>query len=299
VSAAAPASERARAERVLALRLCAPAVGVMVLVAGWPIAHALWLSLQRYDLRFPEARRFVGLTNYADVLSSRLWWEDFATTLLLTAVSVSLELLLGMGLALVMHRTLVARRLVRACVLIPYGIVTVVAALAWRYAFEPSTGFVNAWLGSDRAWFAARWSALAVIVLAEVWKTTPFVSLLLLAGLTLVPEDLHRAARVDGASAGQRFLRITLPLMKPTLAVALLFRSVDAFRIFDSVYLMTRGSAGTETVSILGYQQLLVRLNLGIGSAISVLVFLSVIAIAVLCVKGFGISLGRRRESEA
>jgi multiple sugar transport system permease protein len=135
-----------------------------------------------------------------------------------------------------------------------------------------------------------------VIVLAEVWKTTPFVALLLLAGLTLVPEDLHRAARVDGASAWQRFVRITLPLLRPTILVALLFRTVDAFRIFDSVFVMTRGSVGTETVSILGYQQLLNRLNLGIGSAVSVLVFLCVVAIAALYVVGLGAPLGREEE---
>jgi trehalose/maltose transport system permease protein len=287
----------AATERRLAFRLCAPAVLLMAAVTGWPMAYALWLSVQRYDLRFPEAHRFVGLANYVDVLSSPLWWSDLLTTLLLTVVSVALELALGLALALCMHRALVARRLVRASVLVPYGIVTVVAALAWRFAFEPSTGFVNGWLGSEHAWFGARWSALTVIVAAEVWKTTPFLSLLLLAGLTLVPEDLERAARMDGASAWQAFSRVTLPLMKPTIAVALLFRSVDAFRIFDSVFVMTRGSAGTETVSILGYQQLLGRLNLGIGSAISVLIFGLALGIAGLWIRGFGLSLTRDAEA--
>jgi multiple sugar transport system permease protein len=278
---------RARAERRLALWLCAPAVAVMALVAVWPIATSLWLSLQRHDLRFPAERHFIGLANYADVLGSELWWSDLATTVLLTLVSVGCELVLGMGMALVMHRALFARRSVRASVLVPYAIVTVVAALAWRHAFDPSIGFVNGWVGSERAWLSSRWSALVVILAAEVWKTTPMMALLLLAGLALVPEDVERAARIDGANAWQRFFRITLPIMKPALVVALLFRSVDAFRIFDSVYVMTRGSLGTETVSILAFTQLFGRLNLGIGSAVAVSIFLCVAALALAILRGF------------
>jgi multiple sugar transport system permease protein len=285
--------ERAADERRLALWLCAPALVVLCLVAVWPIAYSVWLSLQRYDLRFPDQRGFVGLANYADVLGSELWWSDLATTLLLTLASVGCELVLGMGLALVMHRALFARRIVRASVLVPYAIVTVVAALAWRHAFDPSIGFVNSWLGSERAWLSARSSALMVILAAEVWKTTPFMALLLLAGLTLVPENVERAARIDGASAWQRFFRVTLPIMKPTLVVALLFRSVDAFRIFDSVYVMTRGSMGTETVSILAYTQLLGRLNLGIGSAVAVLIFLCVAVLALAILRGFAAAPAR------
>ncbi len=284
-------SARARAERALGLWLCAPAVLAMALVTVWPLARSAWLSLHRYDLRFPEDRRFVGLANYVDVLGSELWWTDLATTLLLTGASVACELVLGMGLALVMHRAIFARRAVRASVLVPYAIVTVVAALAWRHAFDPTVGFVNAWLGSERAWLSARASALVVILAAEVWKTTPFMALLLLAGLALVPEDLERAARIDGANARQRFFRVTLPIMKPTLVVALLFRSVDAFRIFDSVYVMTRGSMGTETVSILAHAQLLGRLNLGIGSAVAFLIFLCVAALAFAILRGFGAPL--------
>jgi multiple sugar transport system permease protein len=275
--------------------LCAPAVTVMLLVTAYPIVYAIVLSLQRYDLRFPDAAEFVGLRNYVDVLASPLWWQAFRTTLLITAVSVVFELVLGMALALVMHRAIFARRTVRASVLIPYGIVTVVGALAWRFAFDPTTGFVNALLNSDRAWLTERFSSLVVIVATEVWKTTPFMALLLLAGLTLVPEDLLRAAKVDGATAWQRFRHITLPLMKPAILVALLFRTLDAFRIFDAVFVMTRGANDTETVSILGYNQLINRLNLGIGSAVSVLIFLAVILIAVLFVKGFGTSLAQQR----
>jgi len=282
-----------RAERALALRLCVPAVAALGLVTAWPVLSSVWLSLQRYDLRVPDERGFVGLANYADVLRSGLWWTDLATTLLLTGLSVACELVLGMALALVMQRGLVARRLVRTSVLVPYAIITVVAALAWRYAFDPTVGFVNRWLATDRAWLSTRGSAIAVILLAEIWKTTPFMALLLLAGLTLVPPDLERAARMDGASRRQCFFRVTLPLVRPTLGVALLFRTVDGFRIFDSVYVITRGSMNTETVSILAYQQLLGRLNLGIGSAVAVLIFVCAAGLALAILRGFGLALGR------
>jgi multiple sugar transport system permease protein len=188
---------------------------------------------------------------------------------------------------------------VRTSVLVPYAIITVVAALAWRYAFDPTVGFVNRWAATDRAWLSTRGTAIAVILLAEIWKTTPFMALLLLAGLTLVPPDLERAARMDGASRWQCFFRVTLPLIRPTLGVALLFRTVDGFRIFDSVYVITRGSMDTETVSILAYQQLLGRLNLGIGSAVAVLVFVCAAGLALAILRGFGVALGRSDRSLA
>ncbi len=279
----------AREER-LGWLLCTPAVLAMLLVTAYPIGYALWLSLFRYDLRFPDQRAFVGLANYASVLTSEVWWESLANTLIITIGSVAIELVLGMLLALVMHRVFFLRRTVRASVLVPYAIITVVAALAWKFAFDPVTGFVNPWLGLERAWLTERWSAFLVIILTEVWKTTPFMALLLLAGLTLVPQDLLDAARVDGMNAVQRFFRVTLPLMRSTLLVALLFRTLDAFRIFDTVFVQTRGAQGTETVSIVGYHALVTRLNLGLGSAVSVLIFLCVIAIAALFVKGLGAS---------
>ena len=289
-------TERARAERNLAWKLCAPAVVVMLLVTGYPIVYSIWLSLQKYDLRFPDEREFVGLANYGDVLSSSLWWDDLFTTLLITAITVVVELVLGLGLALLMHRAIFGRRTVRASILIPYGIVTVVAALAWRFAFDSTTGFVNGLVNTtDKDWFGERVSSLFVIILTEVWKTTPFMALLLLAGLVLVPEQLHQAAKVDGATTWQRFTKITLPLIKPAILVAVLFRTLDAFRVFDSVFVMTKGANDTETVSILGYNQLVNRLNLGIGSAVSVLIFLCVIIIAFLFVKGFGANLAQQR----
>ena len=272
--------------------LSAPAALAIALVTIYPILYAIWLSLFRYDLRFPDERAFVGLANYWSVLGSGVWWGALANTLIITLASVAVELVLGMVLALLMHRALFLRRTLRATILIPYAIITVVAALAWRLAFDPATGFVDAWLGTDGAWLAERGPAMVVIVLSEVWKTTPFMALLLLAGLTLVPRDLLDAARVDGAGALARLFRITLPIMRPMILVALLFRTLDAFRIFDAVFILTRGAEGTETVSIVGYDTLVTRLNLGLGSAVAVLIFCCVLAIAALFVRGLGLGSG-------
>jgi multiple sugar transport system permease protein len=290
-------SEKTRSERRLAWMLCAPAVLAMLAVTAYPIGYAIVLSLQKIDLRFPDEGGFVGLSNYGSVLSSELWWTDIFNTLFVMIVSVSIELVLGMAIALVMHRAIFARGVVRTSVLIPYGIITVVAAFAWQFAFAPDTGFVNhlPLIAEDMDWFGGRFSSFAVIILAEIWKTTPFMALLLLAGLVTIDGQLYEAAKVDGASAWQRFTRITLPLMKPAILVALLFRTLDGFRVFDTIFIMTRGAQDTESVSILGYNQLISRLNLGLGSAVSVLIFLCVFLIAFLFVKGFGTRLDEGR----
>ena len=287
-------TDRAKAERKLGWILCAPAVVVMLLVAGFPILYAFWLSLRRADLRFPDAGEFVGLSNYITVLSSSTWWKDVGNTLFITIISVVLELILGMLIAQAMYRAIFARTAIRASVLVPYGAVTVVAAFAWRLAFDPTTGFAVKWLGLDTPPFTTHWGSMMVIIFAEVWKTTPFIALLLLGGLALVPEDLYKAAQVDGATAWQRFIRITLPLIRPALMVAVLFRTLDAFRIYDAVFIVTRGANNTETLSILGYLQLVNRLNLGLGSAVAILIFICVMIIAFIFFRFLGASPDRR-----
>ena len=282
-----PLSVGARAERKLGLLLCAPAVIVMIGVAAYPICYAVYLSLQRYNLAFPDAVKFVGLSNYGAVLSSPYWWQALKVTVIITIFSVLFELVLGMALAEVMFRTIFGRGFMRTIALIPYGIVTVAAAYGWLYAWTPNEGYLSA-LFSNSAPLTSTVPSLAIIILAEVWKTTPFMALLLMAGLSLVPEDLQKAARVDGASAWQRFVRITLPLMKPAILVALLFRTLDAFRIFDNIYILTAGGNGTYSVSILGYDNLFRALNLGIGSAISILIFICVAIIAFIYIRIFG-----------
>jgi len=291
-----PMSERTRHERRLGLLLSAPAFFVMVLVTAYPLVYAVVLSLYNYRLTDPAGQEFVGLANYATVLTDPVWWTDFSTTLIITVVSVAVELVLGFGFAFVMYRILHGRGLVRTGILVPYGIITVVSAYIWRYAFQLDSGFVNQWFGlGDFNWFGERWSSLFVIVLSEIWKTTPFISLLLLAGLVQVPWDLQEAASVDGASAWQRLMRVTLPNMKAAIMVALLFRTLDAWRIFDNPFIMTNGANNTETISFLAYRQNVTLVNLGMGSAISVLLFLSVVAIAWIFVKGFKTDLSQVR----
>jgi len=272
--------------------LCAPAAIVMLAVTAYPVLYAVYLSLLRADLRFPGQNTWVGLDNYITVLGSGLWWADVVHTVVITLISVAIELVLGMLLALVMHRALIGRGLVRTSALIPYGIVTVVAAFAWRFAWSSAQGgFIPKVLGwtYDPTDLTHKVWNYVIVITCEVWKTTPFMALLLLAGLTLVPEELQEAAKVDGASAWQRFWRITIPLMKPAILVALLFRTLDAFRIFDSVFIISNGNnPNIETVSILNANELLTRLNLGLGSAISVLIFLMVVLIAVVFIRGFG-----------
>jgi len=293
-----PLSEGARAERRLGWMLCAPAVLVMIAVTAYPVGYAVFLSLERYNLELPQAIKFVGLSNYGAVLSSPFWWKALVVTLIITAFSVAITLVLGMLLATVLHRTLFSRGLVRTTSLIPYGIVTVAAAYSWQFAWTPSQGYLSSAFNNS-APLTNQVEAITVIVIAEIWKTTPFMGLLLLAGLSLVPEDLQKAAMVDGATPWQRFTRITLPLMKPAILVALLFRTLDSFRIFDNIYILTGGNNGTGSVSILGYDNLFNALNLGIGSAISILIFISVAIIAVIFIKGFGTAapgtdIGRR-----
>lgn len=285
-------SALARRERRLGASLVSPAVAVMAAVTLYPMGFALWLSFQRDVLTAPAERGFVGLSNYATVLGSSLFWQDLGATALLTFLTVGVELVLGFCFAAVMHRAVFGRRLVRTAILIPYGMVTVVSAFAWRFAFEPSVGFVGRWIGTDLNFLAHPVSAFAVICLAEIWKTTPFVSLLLLAGLAQVPAVLHEAARMDGATPAQRFFRVTLPNMKAAIAVALLFRTLDGFRIFDSVFVITHGASHTETLSFLTYNQLLNRVDLGLGSAVAVLMFLCMAMVAFALLRGFRLELG-------
>jgi multiple sugar transport system permease protein len=289
-------SARARSEWRLGWLLASPAAAAMVLVTAYPLAFAVYLSLFNYRLTDPLGREFVGLRNYVTVLGDALWWNDVLTTVVITVVTVAAELAVGFACALVMHRIVFGRRTVRTAILVPYGIITVVSAFAWQYAFALDSGFVNTWFGlGSKAWFGDRWSALSVICLSEIWKTTPFVSLLLLAGLAQVPEELHEAAKVDGATPWQRLFRVTVPNMKATLMVAALFRTLDAFRIFDTVFIMTGGAQQTESVSFLAYRQMISRTALGLGSAVSVLLFVCVVLIAVAFIKGFKVDLGQVR----
>ena len=290
-------SDRARSENRVGWRLAGPAVFVMLLVTAWPMLRALYLSLFNYRLTDPDAREFVWFQNFGVVLSDPLWWKAVGVAVLIMVVTVAIELVIGFAFAVVMHRIIFARGVVRTSILVPYGIITVVSAYAWLYAFQTGSGFVNQWfhLGADQNTFGGFWGSILVICLAEIWKTTPFVSLLLLAGLAQVPEDMLEAAKVDGATAWQRLYKITLPTMRAAIMVAVLFRALDAYRIFDSPFIMTGFANGTAPPSGLVYSAMIQRVELGLGSAMSVLLFLSVLIIAFALMKAFRVDLSQAR----
>jgi multiple sugar transport system permease protein len=296
-------SDRAKAERALGWKLAGPAFVVMLAVTAYPILNAVWLSLFDYRLTDPSARKFAFLNNYAVILTDGLWWTAVLTTVIITLFTVVVELILGMALAMIMNKIVIPRRTLRTIVLIPYAIITVVSAFAWRFAFAVDTGFINHWLhtltfgafSETYDWFGSHYSAIFAICVSEIWKTTPFMSLLLLAGLAQVPSSLEEAAEVDGATFWQRLFKVILPNMKGAIMVALLFRTLDAFRIFDAVFVMTGGAQDTSTVSLVAYNQTISRVEVGMGSAVSVLLFLIVMGISVVFVKGFKVDLSRVR----
>jgi len=295
------ASDRSRAEERLGQKLVLPAVLVMLVVTAWPMIQALYLSLSRYRLTTPEDRAFIGVDNYITVLTDSLFWRDTWNTVLIMVVTVAVELVIGFAFAMVMHRIVFARGVIRTSILIPYGIITVVSAFAWQFAFSLNNGFVNAWFSwlpwieADTNWFGSHWPAMFAIMVSEIWKTTPFMSLLLLAGLSQVSEDMIEAAKVDGATWWQRLWKVILPNMRAAIMVAVLFRALDAFRIFDNIFVMTRGAQDTESSSFLTYRQVIEQMQLGLGSALSVLLFLTVLLLAWLIVKLFRVDLAQAR----
>jgi ABC-type sugar transport system permease subunit len=280
-----------------------PAVGTILLIALFPLGWTVWESLHLHDLRMPWlGRPFIGLDNYLEALGDQRFREALVHTLVFTLASVTLELTLGCVLALAMNRAFRGRGLVRAAILVPWAIPTVVAALIWRFMFDGDSGIVNAALASlgvdPPVWFVDRLAAWVPVVLGDVWKETPFVALLLLAGLQGIDASLYEAARIDGASAWRQFRYITLPLLKPALLVALIFRTRDAFRVFDLVYVMTGGGPGTATepIALYTFTSLLQNLRFGYGSALSVLVFLVAFLLAVGYIRVVGADLtGERR----
>ncbi len=283
-----------QAERRLAWRMVAPALAVMVLVAGAPIAYAIWLSLNQYSVITPGLSRFVGLDNYIEYLSSGVWWGAVGNTFLFTVISVSLELVLGIAMALLLNLAFRFRPLLRSIVLLPYAILTVVSAITWRTIFDPDLGLVTTLLNglgltdSSIVWLGQSGYAMAVVILADVWKTAPFVCLFVLAGLQVIPEDVKEAAALDGAGAWKRFWNITLPLLWPAIALALIFRTLDALRVFDLPFVLTRGAYGTETMSILAYSELRGNQLVGEGSAVAIMTFVIVMLVSLVYIRFAG-----------
>ena len=292
-------SDRSRAETRLGQKLVAPAIILMLIVTAFPMVRAIWLSVYNYSLTAPDDKAFVGLGNYLTALTDSLFWQTTGITVFYMVFTVAIELVIGFAFAMVMHRLIFARGVVRTSILIPYGIITVVSGFSWQFAFSFQNGFVNGWLpfiSDDFNWFGETTSAVIAICVSEIWKTTPFMSLLLLAGLAQVSEDMLEAAKVDGATWWQRLYKVILPNMKAAIMVAVLFRALDAYRIFDNIFVMTNGAERTESISFLTYRQTIEQFQLGMGSALSVLLFLSVLLVAYLIIKVFRVDLAQARQ---
>ncbi len=286
-----------REERRAAWAFVAPALAVIFLIAIFPLFWTMKESLYRHDLRMPWlGEPFVGLENFARVFQDPRFSAALLHTLFFTLVSVGLEMVLGLFIALAVNRSFRGRGLLRASFLLPWAMPTVVAALVWRFLFASDSGLVNTLLvgsgivAEPVVWLAGRWTAWVPLILADVWKTTPFVALLLLAGLQNIPGELYEAASMDGASARAQFLHVTLPMLKPALLVALIFRTLDAFRVFDLVYVLTGGGPGTATepLALYTFNTLFQDLRFGTGAALSVIVFLVTFVLSMIYIRLLG-----------
>ncbi|MCE3222729.1 MAG: putative ABC-type sugar transport system, permease component [Nitrospira sp.] len=292
-------------ESLAAWTMVAPALVVTLIFALYPVLDSFWLSLHHIFVGIPSlGRSFIGLENYFNLLRDPVAHQALFITLAFVALSTVLEVACGLGIALVIHERFRGRDFVRAAILIPWAIPTVVASQLWRYIFNDQYGVANLLLFNDRVaayipWLAYPIVAFGIIVLADVWKTSCFAALLILAGLQVISDDLYDAAKVDGAGAWQRFWHITLPLLKPALLLALLFRTMDAFRVFDLVFVMTQGGPGdaTQVLQFYGYQTLFTEGRLGYGSAISVAVFLMILGLSLIYLRAIGSSLLERRRA--
>jgi multiple sugar transport system permease protein len=286
-----------RSERRAAYLFVAPAVVVLGGVAVYPIVLAVWLSLHRMILVFHE-ERFIALGNYRFMLRDARFWSALGHTAYFSVVAVAVELVLGFSFAWLIEARPTGRGLLRACILVPWAIPTVVSAKLWAWLFNPDYGLITRLtaFGSPINWLGSPGYAMHAAILVDVWKTTPFVALLLLAGLTTIPKEVYEAAEIDGASRLHTFTKVTLPLMKPTLAVTLIFRTLDAFRVFDAVYVLTEGGPAntTETLSIYAYKTLMRAGDFGYGSALSVVTFVFIMALSLVYLqilsRGSGVS---------
>jgi multiple sugar transport system permease protein len=267
-------------------RYVAPALGLLGGVALFPLLYVIYLSFHRRLLIF-DISRFVGLENYRFLLQDERFWNALQNTAYFTGVSVSAQLLLGLGIALLLNRSFWGRDWVRALILVPWVIPTVVSARMWEWIYNPEFGVLNFLLGAKINWLGTPRLALNAAIFADVWKTTPFVVILLLAGLQIIPRELYQAARVDGAGTWAAFRRITLPLLMPVFLVTLIFRVLDAWRVFDAIYVLTGGGPAntTETLSLYAYKMLFQTLQFGYGSALSVVTFLGAGGITLFFLK--------------
>jgi multiple sugar transport system permease protein len=275
-------------EKQLARLMVAPSMILIAVVAAWPVIYAIWLSLHEYSVRVAGLSRWAGLGNYSKALGNSEWWAALGHTLIFTVASVGLETFIGLAMALAMHAAFKGQGLLRTTVLVPWALLTVVTAIIWRTMFVSPYGFVNTIFGTKTVWLGSEPQALIIIILADVWKTAPFMALLILAGLQVIPGEVYEAAKVDGASTMQRFTRITLPLLLPAILVALIFRTLDALRVFDLPYVLTGGQNGTSTLSTIAQEAFAANRLYGLGAAMAVLTFIVVMIVSFSYIRFVG-----------
>ncbi|MCS7463152.1 sugar ABC transporter permease [Paenibacillus doosanensis] len=278
-------------ERKKALWGCvfvAPAIILILLVAVYPLVQTVKLSFYEYSLLAVQDQKFIGLKNYDTLVHDTRFWNSLLNTCLFSLASVFCELVLGLILALIMNLPFRYIGVVRAAALVPWAIPSVVSATMWLWLYNDQWGFINIFLekigviSQFHAWLSNTDSALGAVIISDVWKTTPFMALLILAGLQMIPKDMYESASVDGASRFRQFMAVTLPMIKPTILVAVLFRTLDSFRVFDLIYVMTMGGPGnaTEVTSLYAYKTLFKNLDFGYGStiAVSILIVIALIS---------------------
>jgi multiple sugar transport system permease protein len=283
-------------ERIFGASLLIPCLLFVVIFAFYPIGYSFFLSLHKIILGLPSlGQPFVGLDNYSELLHDRIALHSLVNTLVFVFTTTFFEILFGLVIALVINKYFMGRGLVRAAILVPWAVPTVVSSQMWRFIFNDKYGLLNyMFFGSDTfaytAWLAHPTTAFVAIVVADVWKTSSFAGLLILAGLQFIPDELYEAAKIDGASAWQQFKKITLPLIKPAILIALLFRTMDAFRVFDLVFVMTQGGPAdsTNVLQFYGYKKIFAEGLMGYGSTVSVLVFLITFIISLVYIKVIG-----------
>jgi multiple sugar transport system permease protein len=278
-------------ERRLAWLMTSPSLILIALVAVYPILYAIWLSMHEYSLIRAGVSRWAapaGLGNYIDAFQDAEFIDAMVTTFVYTISSVFLETVIGLVMALIMATAFKGQGLLRTVVLVPWAVLTVVTAIMWRTIVDPNLGFVNQILGTNTVWLGEEPQALIVMILADTWKTAPFMALLLLAGLQVIPGEIYEAAKVDGATAWQRFRRITLPLLMPALLVALIFRTLDALRAFDLPKVLTNGANGTTTMSLIAQRTFQENRLYGEGAAYSIITFIIVMIVSFAYIRFVG-----------
>lgn len=294
---AAVGHARESGDRRLGYLLAAPVVILLLAITGYPLVYNVWNSFHFDNLSYGNLPHgFVGWSNFTKMFGSPQWAAALQRTLAFTAVTIAFDMVVGIGLALMMHRQFRGRGFLRASILVPWAMPTVVSAMLWKTMFDPGAGFIDYILGafhpawSSLSWLGiSEWRSWAAIFVADSWKNIPFVAILLLAGLQVIPNEVYEAARMDGASWWQSFTRVTLPMLRPALSVALIFRTLQALLVFDVIYIMTGGGPGssTETLSYLSYQTFIINTDFGLGGAMSIMLVALALVVSFIYVRAF------------